>query len=35
MVAVKTIWGFPGGAVVKNMPAKAGDEEMRVRSLDQ
>ncbi|RJF76136.1 hypothetical protein D4Z77_08645 [Campylobacter coli] len=25
MVVVKTIWGFPGGAVVKNLPAKAGD----------
>ena len=35
MVAVKTIWGFPGGAVVKNLPAKAGDAEMWVRSLDQ
>ena len=22
---IKTVWGFPGGAVVKNLPAKAGD----------
>ena len=25
MVVVKTIWGFPCGAVVKNMPATSGD----------
>ena len=25
--------GFPGGSVVKNLPARAGTEEMRVQSL--
>ena len=25
-VAVQLSWGFPGGSVVKNLPAKAGDE---------
>ena len=27
--------GFPGGAVVKNLPANAGVQEMRVQSLSQ
>ena len=27
--------GFSTGAVVKNLPAKAGDKEMRVQSLGQ
>ena len=27
--------GFPGGAVVQNLPANAGDEEMWVQSLGQ
>ena len=22
---IKTVWGFPGGAVVENLPANAGD----------
>ena len=22
---IKSIWGFPGGAVVENLPANAGD----------
>ena len=22
---IKTFWGFPGGAVVENLPANAGD----------
>ena len=22
---IKNLWGFPGGAVVKNLPANAGD----------
>ena len=26
-------WGFPGGTVVKNSLAKAGDTETQVRSL--
>ena len=26
--------GFPGGSVVKNLPAGAGDTETQVRSLD-
>ena len=29
------IMGFPGGSVVKNQPANAGDEKMRVQSLSQ
>ena len=27
--------GFPGGSVVKNLPASAGLQEMQVRSLGQ
>ena len=27
--------GFPGGSAVKNLPADAGTQEMRVWSLDQ
>ena len=26
-------WGFPGGSVVKNQPAKQAMQEMRIRSL--
>ena len=25
MIIIKTMWDFPGGAVVKNLPANAGD----------
>ena len=27
-------WGFPGGAVVKNLPVNAGDARDTVRSLE-
>ena len=30
---LQSLLGFPGGAVVKNPPANAGDAEDRVRSL--
>ena len=30
MISVNTIWSFPGGSVVKNLPANAGD----ARDLD-
>ena len=29
------VGGFPGGSVIKNPPANAGDEKTRVRSLGQ
>ena len=29
------MWGFPGGAVVKNLPASARDTELWVRSLEK
>ena len=25
MITLAIVWGFPGGAVVKNLPANAGD----------
>ena len=25
ITVIKTVWGFPGGAVVENLPANAGD----------
>ena len=31
--AIVQIWGFPGGAVVKNLPANAGVQETWVHSL--
>ena len=29
------MWGFPGGTVVKNVPANARDKELWVRSLEK
>ena len=29
------MWGFPGGTVVKNLPANTGETEMQIQSLGQ
>ena len=32
---IQQLWGFPGGAVVKNLPAMQETQETQVRSLNQ
>ena len=32
---IQQLWGFPGGAVVKNLPAMQETQETQVQSLNQ